>query len=92
MDNLVRARLLYALARMRKWGESHTDYENIFRQFRSSSLSKDTMKSVRQTAEALIREGYVMKKPTHYGMQVSLNPNFSVQIKNIIKENLGYDL
>ena len=92
MDNLVRARLLYALARMRKWGESHTDYENIFKQFKSSSLSKDILKSVRKTAEDLIRDGYILKKPTHYGLQISLNPALSIQIKKLIKENLGYDL
>ncbi|MFH1520180.1 MAG: hypothetical protein ABID61_00900 [Candidatus Micrarchaeota archaeon] len=92
MDNSIKARLLYALARKRKWGESHTDYENLFRQFKSSVLSKDILKSVRETAEELIRNGYIIKKPTGYGLQVSLNPKFSIQIKKLIKENLGYDL
>lgn len=92
MDNSVKARLLYALARKRKWGESHTDYENLFKQFKSSSLSKDVMKSVREIAEELIRDGYIIKKPTSYGLQVSLNPAFSIQIKKLISEYLGFDL
>ena len=45
MDNYtIRAKLLFALARHRKWGESHTAYENMLKQFRSQSLGRDGMK------------------------------------------------
>jgi hypothetical protein len=93
MDNEeIGARLLFALARRRNWGESHTAYENIFRQFRSEALGKAGLKNVRNIAENLIREGMILKKPTHYGLQVSLNPKKSQEIKNLIRDKLGFEL
>ena len=93
MDNdLTRAKLLFALARKRKWGESHTAYENIFRQFKSESLGKAGLKNARNIADDLIKECFILRKPTHYGLQVSLNPTKSQEIKKLIKEQLGFEL
>jgi hypothetical protein len=94
MDNesLVRARLLFSLARKRKWGESHTAYENIFRQFRSESMGKEGLRHAKNVAEELMREGFILKKPTRYGLQVSLNPRKAQEIKQLIKGQLGFDL
>ena len=93
MDNdLIRAKLLFALARHRKWGESHTAYENMLRQFRSQMLGKEGMKIATNIAEELMREGFIIKKPTHYGLQISLNPKKSQETKKLIKEKIGFDL
>ena len=93
MDNEeIQARLLFALARKRKWGESHTAYENLFRQFASASLGNDGMKQAKKMAEELIRQGLIMKKPTGYGLHVSLNSRHAQEITSKIKEQLGFDL
>lgn len=93
MDNEeIRARLLFSLARRRNWGESHTAYEHMFRQFKSESLGKAGLKNVRNIADELMREGFIIKKPTHYGLQVSLNPKKSQEIKQIIMEKLGFGI
>ncbi|KHO48228.1 MAG: hypothetical protein QT00_C0001G0242 [archaeon GW2011_AR5] len=93
MDNeLIRAKILFALARHRKWGESHTAYENMMKQFRSQMLGREGMKIAARMAEELMREGFIIKKPTHYGLQVSLNPKKSQEIKEIIRKNIGFDL
>lgn len=93
MDNEeIRARLLFSLARKRKWGESHTAYEHIFRQFKSEALGKAGLKNAENIAEELMKEGFILKKATHYGLQVSLNPNKSQEIKKIIREKLGFEL
>ena len=93
MDNEeIRARLLFALARHRKWGESHTAYENMFRQFKSEALGKAGMKNARNIADELMKEGFIIKKPAHYGLQVSLNPKMSQEIKKLIREKLGFEL
>ncbi len=93
MDNeYIRAKLLFALARKRKWGESHTAYEHIFRQFKSESLGKAGLKNAKNIADELTKEGFILKKPTSYGLQISLNPVKSQEIKKIIKEQLGFDL
>jgi hypothetical protein len=93
MDNdLIRAKILFALARHRKWGESHTAYENMMKQFRSQMLGKEGMKIATKIAEELMREGFIIRKPTHYGLQVSLNPKKSQEIKGIIKRQIGFEL
>ena len=94
MDNeeVIRAKLLLALAWKRKWGESHTAFENMFKKLRSESLAKDIQKQLEHIAEDLFREGFIIKKPTGYGLQVSLNVQRSAEIKNIIKKHLGIDL
>ena len=88
----IRARLLFALARRRNWGESHTAYEHLFRQFKSAALGKAGMKLAEKTAEALVREGLIFKKPTHYGLQVSLNPNKAHEIKELIRRKLWIEM
>ncbi|MFA4819459.1 MAG: hypothetical protein WC613_00700 [Candidatus Aenigmatarchaeota archaeon] len=93
MDNdLIRAKLLFSLARHRKWGECHTAYENMMRQFRSQNLGKEGMKIATKIGEELMREGFIIKKPTNYGLQVSLNPRKPQEIKELIKKNIGFDI
>lgn len=93
MDNeLIRAKLLFSLARKRKWGASHTDYENMFRQFKTESLGKLGMKYAKNVAEELVKERFLIKKTTSYGLHVSLNPNKAIDIKQLIKNKLGFDL
>ncbi len=73
-------------------GASHTDYENMFRQFKSESIGKLGMKYAKNVAEELVKEGFLIKKITNYGLHVSLNPNKSTEIKQLIKSKLGFDL
>ena len=89
---MLRAKLLFALARNRKWGGSHTTYENMFRQFKSEALGKAGLKNAKNVGEELMREGFIIKKPTHYGLQVSLNPKKADEIKKLIKDQLGFDI
>ena len=91
-DKLTAARILFALARKKKWGESHTAYENMFRQFRSQPMGKEGLKHATNIAAILTRNGFILKKPTHYGLQVSLNTRKAQEIKQLIKEQLGFDL
>lgn len=94
MDNeeFIKAKLLYSLARKRKWGESHTAYENIFKILKSESLGKDALRQANKFAEDLIRQSFIIKKPTSYGLQVSLNPYKAQEIKKIIKGILGFEI
>lgn len=93
MDNEeIRAKLLFALARHRKWGESHTAYENMLRQFKTEALGKAGLKNVKNLADGLIKEGFIIKKPTNYGLHVSLNPKKSQEIKKIIRDKIGFNL
>ena len=59
---------------------------------RPESFGKDAMKLATRLAEELMRDGFIIKKTTHYGLQVSLNPRMAQEIKRMIKENLGFDI
>lgn len=68
-ETKMEARLLYKLARQRKWGASHTSFDNLKKGF-PSHLGKE----VSGVAEELIRKNLILQKPTFYGLEVSLNP------------------
>ena len=53
MDNIktLKARLLVSLARKRKWGKSHTAYENMFKSLKSEAFGKDALKLVKKLAD-----------------------------------------
>lgn len=82
--NLLKARLLFKLARRRKWGNSHTAFDNLKKSFAPREHAM-----VKKAAEELIKENLLFKKPTSYGLQVSLNHGRAGEIKQIICELLG---
>ncbi|MEK6970369.1 MAG: hypothetical protein AABW68_01585 [archaeon] len=76
---LIRKRILIKMASHRWWGEKHTAYDNIPRGF-----PKDTWGIVRSELDALIKEGFILVKPTGYGRHVSLNMDMKPEIESII--------
>jgi hypothetical protein len=81
---IIKAELLKKLYRRGNWGESHTSFDDLPKSFR-----KDLRGKVKDIAEDLIKEGLLLRHPTSYGTQVSLNPQRKVEIDKIIKEVLG---
>jgi len=61
------------------WAGKHTAFDNIPKGF-PPELTKDVKKEL----ERLIKEGFVLKKPTHYGLHVSLNVQKKKEIEKII--------
>lgn len=82
--SLVRAKLLFKLARRRNWGHSHTAFDDLKKGFKPHE-----QKEVKKEAEKLIKEGLLLPKPTGYGLHVSLNHERAGEIKQIIQEFLG---
>lgn len=80
----IKAKLLFKLARRRKWGNSHTAFDNLNKGFKPKDHEK-----VKRAAEQLIKENYLLKKPTGYGLHVSLNHKKAKEIKATINELLG---
>ena len=91
MDNdIIAAKILFALARKRKWGKSYTAYENMLRQFKTASLGKTGMKHAKNLADDLVKQGFILKKPTNYGLHVYLNPKRAQEIKKTIHDKIGF--
>ncbi|MBS3062903.1 MAG: hypothetical protein J4203_03450 [Candidatus Diapherotrites archaeon] len=82
--DVIMAEVLYNLHRRHKYGGSHAAYEHVARGFKSHLRGK-----AMEAADELIHMGLVFKKPTNYGLQVSLNPERAQEIKSIIRRTLG---
>lgn len=85
-DDEVKARILLKLYRLGKWGGSHTSIENLSKGFNMRDLGKKGAKRVDDVADELIKSNWLLHKPTGYGTEVSLNPQFSQEIVSFIKQ------
>jgi hypothetical protein len=81
--DFVKARLLFKLARRRNWGNSHTAFDSLKKGFKPKDYDL-----VKEVAEGLIKENLLFRKPTGYGLHVSLNHKKAQEIKNIISDFL----
>lgn len=77
----IRRQILRKMARHNYWGEKHTAFDNLPKGF-----PKHLWKEVKQEIGQLIREGFIIKKPTGYGLHVSLNVGMKAEIEKIIFE------
>jgi len=81
---LVKAKILFKLARRRNWGGSHTAFDNLKKGFKPKEHE-----FVSDAADELIKENLLFKKPTGYGLHISLNPERAKEIKEKISKMLG---
>jgi hypothetical protein len=84
-DVQIKATVLFKLHKRGNWGASHTAFENIKKGFNERDLGKHGARLVDKIAKELVREGLITAKPTHYGIQISLNPKQSEEIFSIMK-------
>lgn len=76
----IRIAIIEKMIKHRLWGRRHTSIDNIPKGFPPS-----TIKDVKDEIKNLVKEGYIIQKPTHYGLEVSLNPAMKSEIEEIIK-------
>jgi len=82
-DKNVKATLLYHLRRKKVIGNVHTHFDTLKKGF-PTHLGKE----VEKIAKELIKQGFLIAKPTSYGLQVSLNKDRLEEIENFIKKVL----
>ncbi len=73
--------ILRKLYRRRIIGGKHTAVENL-----TKGLPKHVVGEAKKAVEGLMKEGFVLKKPTAYGLQVSLNHQRIDEITKLIGE------
>ncbi|HLC92791.1 MAG TPA: hypothetical protein VJH23_03715 [archaeon] len=78
----VKRRILYKMARKNLWGGKHTAYDEMWKR----GLPQEHWADFRHELDNLIKEGFVAKKPTGYGMHISLNVRMKAEIEKIIFE------
>lgn len=75
----IRRVLLRKLAKHGYWGGRHTSFDNLHKGF-----PKHLAKEAKEMAKELIKTGFLLSKPTSYGLEVSLNPRMKEEIDRII--------
>jgi len=83
-EEQIKATILYNLRRKRVIGGVHTPFDTLKRGF-PSHLKGD----IDKIAKELIKNGFLVAKPTFYGLQVSLNKEKISEIEEFIKNILG---
>jgi hypothetical protein len=85
-DEKIKATVLFHLRRKKVIGGVHTPFDTLRRGF-PSHLGKD----IKKIAEELIKQNYILTKPTNQGLHVSLNKEKIKEIEQFIKKVLGYE-
>lgn len=76
----VRIFIIRKLVNHNIWGAKHTSYDNL-----QKGLPKDLRHVLKEVADKLIKERFLLSHPTGYGLQVSLNPSMSKEIKELLE-------
>ncbi|HLC79883.1 MAG TPA: hypothetical protein VJG83_05695 [archaeon] len=84
---LIKAKVLFKLARRRNWGNSHTAFDNLTKGFKPHEHE-----FVKKVGDQLVKENFLFKKPTGYGLHVSLNHEKAKEIKEKIRKLLGVEV
>jgi hypothetical protein len=63
----------------KKIGESHTAVENL-----KKGVPSHMRGEIEDSIKELTKAGFILKKPTTYGLQVSLNPNLIPEVERIL--------
>lgn len=78
---IIQKFIVRKLYRKRMWMHKHTNINNL-----PKGLSNElrVSKQVRKAIEELLKQEILLSKPTHYGLEVSLNPKKIKEIEGLI--------
>lgn len=78
---IIKKFILRKLYRKRIWMHKHTNINNLPKGL-SNKLKNS--KDVKNVIGELLKEEILLSKPTHYGLEVSLNPKKKREIEDLI--------
>ncbi len=81
----IRRFILRKLVRHRMWMHKHTSIHNLPKGLPDYLRSR---KEVRKVVEELLKDRFLLSKPTNYGFEVSLNIEKKDKIKEILHAKL----
>ena len=78
---IIKKFIVRKLYRKRMWMHKHTNINNL-----PKGLSNElrSSKEVKLAIDDLLKEQILLSKPTHYGLEVSLNPRMKREIEELI--------
>ena len=83
-EDEIKATILYHLRRKKVIGGVHTPFDTITKGFPSH-----IGKNIKKITQELIKEGFIITKPTSYGLHISLNKEKIKEIEEFINRILG---
>ena len=78
---IIKRFILKKLYTKRMWLHKHTNINNLPKGLSNSIRNS---KEVKKVIEELIKESLLLTKPTHYGLEISLNIKKKKEIEGII--------
>ena len=77
---IIKKFIVRKLYRKRMWLHKHTNINNLHK-----GLSNElrVSREVKNAIDELLKEQILLSKPTHYGLEVSLNPRKKKEIEEI---------
>ena len=84
-EEKIKATILYNLRRKKVIGGVHTPFDTLKKGF-PAHLGRE----INKIAKQLIKKGFLITKPTSYGLQVSLNKNRLKEIEEFIFKVLEF--
>ncbi len=85
IEEEIKRFVLRKMVRHRIWMHKHTSIHNLPKGLPEYLRNKREVKSA---IEDLLRQGFLLSKPTNYGLEVSLNIKKKKEIENFIEERL----
>jgi len=82
IEDDIKRFILRKLVRHRMWMHKHTSIHNLQKGLPDHLR---TRKEVRKIIEELLKNGFLLSKPTNYGLEVSLNIEKKKEIEELIK-------
>ncbi len=82
--NLIKKLILRKLVRQRRWMHKHTSIHNLPKGLPQNLRGK---REVKKVINDLLKKGLLLSKPTHYGLEISLNIKKKKQIEEFIEKN-----
>jgi len=82
--NLIKKLILRKMVRKRMWMHKHTSIHNLPKGLPQNLRNK---KEVKNVINDLLKNGFLLSKPTHYGLEISLNIKKKRQIEEFIEKD-----
>ena len=78
---IIKKFIIRKLYRKRMWLHKHTNINNL-----PKGLSKELRisKEIKKAIEELLKKQILLSKPTHYGLEISLNPKKIKEIEELV--------
>ena len=80
--NLIKKLILRKLVRHKMWMHKHTSIHNLPKGLPQHLRGKE----IKNVIKDLLKEGILLSKPTHYGLEVSLNIKKKSEIEEFIEK------